>query len=81
MGRGARQRALQRVADRVAERLRAARRTSGEDFRELEAEYRLVETGYHVWPFRPGAFGISAATAITLIVNVVALLYRLLSAS
>jgi hypothetical protein len=47
------------------------------DYRELEAELRLTEQGYHVWPFRPSAFsGVSVTAGITLIANVIAILYR-----
>lgn len=77
----ARDRALRRVGARIAARLAVggpvAQRSAG--FRELEAEYRLVETGYHTWPFRPGAFGVSATAGLTLFANVAALVYRLLS--
>jgi hypothetical protein len=47
------------------------------DYHELEARYRLTEEGYHVWPFRRSAFGgVSVTAGLTLVANIVAILYR-----
>jgi hypothetical protein len=83
--RRARDQALQRVADRIrAQLLRGIGAPPGRpaSYRELEAEYRLAEEGYHTWPFRRGAFGGVGVTAVlTLAGNVAAILYRLLGKS
>jgi hypothetical protein len=83
--RGAHDRALQRVADRIrGQFLRGIDAPPAQPaaYRELEAEYRLAEEGYHTWPFRRGALGgVSLTAGITLIVNVAAIMYRLLTTS
>jgi hypothetical protein len=74
--REARVRALARVAAGVRAGLRG-RPGRTAPYRELEAKYRLTAEGYHTWPFRPSAFGgISVTAGLTLLVNVVAILYR-----
>jgi hypothetical protein len=83
--RGAHDRALQRVADQIRAQLLSsidALPMHPAAYRELEAEYRLAEEGYHTWPFRRGALGgVSLTAGLTLIVNVAAILYRLLTPS
>ena len=43
-----------------------------------EAQCRLVEEGCHTWPFGTSAFGsVSITAGVTLIGNVVVILYRM----
>lgn len=80
----ARQRALQRVGDAIRTSLLGAAPSpngTGEHtdrYQELEAQYRLVEEGYEMWPLGRTAFsGVSITAGLTLAGNVAAILYRM----
>jgi hypothetical protein len=80
----ARERALQRVGDAVRTSLLATAPASSETghrldpYQELEAKYRLVEEGYHTWPFgRTALSGVSITAGLTLVGNIAAILYRM----
>jgi hypothetical protein len=84
--REARDRALRRITDRIRVLVTNASSTPTgtcpTPFAELESEYRLADEGYHTWPFRPGAFGgVSITAGLTIVLNVTALLYRILGGS
>lgn len=82
--RAARGRALQRVGDAIRTSLlnqqspAAAPGHRGASYQELEARYRLMEEGYHTWPFGRTAFsGVSITAGLTLLGNIAAILYRM----
>jgi hypothetical protein len=82
--RAARDRALQRAGDAIRTALLAPGPATSDpstgqlSFRELEAKYRLVEEGYHVWPFGRTAFSqVSITAGLTLLANLAAILYRI----
>jgi hypothetical protein len=82
--RDARARALQRVGDAIRTSLLAetpAMSLTGqpaEPYQELEAKYRLMEEGYHAWPFgRTALSGVSITAGLTLLGNIAAILYRI----
>jgi hypothetical protein len=85
----ARERALQRIGDAIGTSLMAPAPPSPDEdhrfdvyqgslYQELEAKYRLMEEGYHTWPFGRTAFsGVSITAGVTLAGNVAAIIYRL----
>jgi hypothetical protein len=80
----ARERALQRVGDAIRTSLLATEPASLEaghrldPYHELEAKYRLVEEGYHTWPFgRTALSGVSLTAGVTLMANIAAIIYRM----
>ena len=82
----ARERALQRVGNAIRVALLAEQAAPPQvvarpdDYQGLEAKYRLVEEGYHTWPFGRTAFsGVSITAILTLIGNIAVLIYRLSS--
>jgi hypothetical protein len=87
----ARDRALQRVGDAIRTSLLASSPPAQDEahrldvyegglYQELESKYRLVEEGYHTWPFGRTAFsGVGITAILTLIGNIVAILYRIYS--
>ena len=84
--RSAREQALQRVGDAIRTLLLGLTpdtppsRLQDGPYRELEAHYRLVEEGYHTWPFGATALGgVSITAGITLVANVAAIVYRMTS--
>lgn len=80
---GAREAALQRVGDDIRRSLLSqggSRLQKGDahDYQELEARYRLVEEGYHRWPFgRTAVSRVSITAGLTLAANLAAILYRM----
>ena len=77
----AREAALQRVGDDIRRSLSSGsppqKGTAGH-YQELEARYRLVEEGYHRWPFgRTAISRVSITAGLTLSANLAAILYRM----
>jgi hypothetical protein len=80
----ARERALQRVGDAIRTSLlnqtspAPATAHRREPYQELEARYRLMEEGYHTWPFgRTALSGVSITAGLTLLGNIAVILYRM----
>ncbi len=84
----ARDRALQRVGDAIRTALLAPTPPTGQtgwdtdSYEELESKYRLMEVGFHTWPFGRTAFsGVSITAGLTLLGNIVVILYRIYGSS
>jgi len=79
---GARERALRLVGAEIRASLLAPSESSeslqANRYQELEARYRLVEEGYHRWPFGRTAFSrVSITAGLTLAANLAAIAYRM----
>jgi hypothetical protein len=78
--RSAKERALQRVGDAIRTSLLGLvpAEERSDSYQELDAHYRLVEEGYHSWPFGATALGgVSITAGVTLAANLATIVYRL----
>jgi hypothetical protein len=80
--RSAKERALQRVGDGIRTSLLGLvpAEERSDSYQELDAHYRLVEEGYHSWPFGATALGgVSITAGVTLAANLATIVYRLVN--